>query len=291
VATALREQNWSAMIQARNLDARPGKGWGEEQRKDGNRSFLEWACVSLFYRYANQQALPLPPLPAYLHNLLIRSFDEAIPYVPYKEVLGEQWPPRDLWPMIGLAQHYGVNTRLLDWTRSPRVAAYFAATSGLSNWKKTGDDSCRIAVWRCMSSSLDGTAMFSPPRVKGGFDTKCRVFVVDVPYAGNPNLAAQSGRFTLTFVDKDHPTLKVDSPLDEVVSCVRQSLADDKLAPILFGDQDKPLFTKVTLPASQSAGLLSLLQNAGVDASRIFPGFAGCADAIREACLIKSEIQ
>ena len=51
-------------------------------------------------------------------EVLFRSF--------LKYAQPEQIPSDSFWGRLAIAQHYGLPTRLLDWTSAPRVAAHFA---------------------------------------------------------------------------------------------------------------------------------------------------------------------
>lgn len=60
----------------------------------------------------------------------------------------ETWLPEDLYEITGLAQHYGLPTRLLDWSKDIYVSLYFACLGAM---KEIMENKCinddNIVLW------------------------------------------------------------------------------------------------------------------------------------------------
>jgi len=119
--------------------------------------------------------------------------------------------------VLALAQHYGVPTRLLDWTETPYVAAFFAF-SGIAS-SPVPDH--RVAIW-CLDTTNN----------LWNEDTGIKLLSIPSPY--NERLRNQLGKFTL-----------LQSPFDTVEDHV------DKC------DQSGTALRKITLPATEARAALS----------------------------------
>ncbi|GEK71612.1 MULTISPECIES: FRG domain-containing protein [Halomonas] len=164
---------------------------------------------------------------------------------------GQTWPPYDFYPLLAAAQHHGVPTCLLDWSRRSYVAAYFAASSALADCP--GSD--QLAIW-----VLDTNQWW----------TWDGVGYIELPGATSVNLAAQDGVFTVSTREAHTRGELEATALEELVGMRGDSV------------DDPTVFWKLTLPQHQAPKLLALCAELGVKGSTMFPGYEGVAREIRD---------
>ena len=111
------------------------------------RGVLEnWGLETALERAARDWRVPANDLPE-IEKGLLREFKRAYP--PTENALAPD--DDDTLGWFALMQHHGAPTRLLDWTYSPFVAAFFALDALL----RRGDSRRRAAVWALSYKPLE----------------------------------------------------------------------------------------------------------------------------------------
>ena len=178
--------------------------------------------------------------------------------------------PVNDWEHLVSAQHHGVPTRLLDWTYSPLVAAFFATRT------EGGADESERAVWRLDWKSL---------HEKFGFPG-LSLLIKDLD-----DLFGKEGHFTPWTLmrqgaRRDFACLLEPPSLDQriVAQAAVFTLCSDKTQSFDAFLNDHGLaaaLTKYIIPAAEVGRLRDQLDLVGVDERRLFPDLDGVAAAIR----------
>ena len=232
-----------------------------------NRQQIERELKTLvaFIKAADRQGHAIPEDTQQLRSEL-KSLEEDLSF--FGRSMIREWPPSSLLSALALAQHYGVPTRLLDWSLDPYVATYFAAVNAATKSNEPGE----LAIWAV------ATNLFAVNEIVVGDKAavaKLPVQHVSTPWAGNANAKAQRAVF-LAYRQFD---IDPDAHFE-----IRSY--DDLLVKSLWpGLEEGPNLYCLTLPKSEAPMLLRHLAFQGYDGATIFPGLEGAAKSIMESYL------
>lgn len=248
------------------------------------RCLLEYRLIKEFYNRCNAHGLWLPSV----RGLQKHSMDEY-------DIInllqnGCKWLPFELWEITALAQHYGLPTRLLDWTTDLYVAAYFAAEGGLKDLSKPMFSSVEEQL-NAMHNAIRTKQVPHKQemnieiwalnkRVVYAFnESPIPLKIIQPRYFGNPNLQSQKGALTLWQIDispmPEDPKeflLADKTPLDQQIVKYLSTCKSEITKPILY---------RFTLPQKESVNLLMHLNKYGYSEASIFPGYRSIANEIK----------
>jgi hypothetical protein len=228
-------------------------------------------------------------------DITLREFRRRMhQYLPAQSI------PRDDLETLALMQHFGVPTRLLDVTRSPYIALYFAVRDVLKAtdaavWAFYCTNMRTVSLKRVFSAYPDlgkRIGRFYDPRLAfAQNELLAKLFMADAvfsdpdepqslthheivldvePFAMNPSLTVQQGLFLVS----GSPTKTFEDTLVSVLEEIE--------GPIRVTAGSEPSATKIVIPARLRAPLMRHLEKMGITAATMVGGLEGFAVSLRE---------
>lgn len=230
---------------------------------------VEYLCLRQFFVNADNNGLAVPG-----GELIRKNFNDdfAMTEIGFRST--EKWLPDDLHQLAALAQHYGIPTRLLDWSYDYFSAMYFAAEGALDNIGKED----KIVIWALNVRYIQD----SQPAIK-----RIPLVLVKPAYAQNPNINAQKGLLTYwegevkPWYENILGVQLVDrTPLDELLY--------NEVVRLEFKREGCKLLYKFKLPIAEAGKVLEALHQLKYSGATIYPGYDGITRFMNERSRLRN---
>ena len=199
---------------------------------------------------------------------LIREFKKGVKFYLKDEVM-----PTSLLEYFSLLQHFGAPSRLLDFTKSPYVAAYFA-------FEQANDENDKIAIWVVNKIILHQSAVsYFENRID--FSSESSKYAFDDQTFENVFLESKKGDFNCIF-----PTEPINQNrryhLQQSIFLVQGNQYEPFTNQFDFIKKNvlKKTFMKVTIPSIEKKKAIRDLIKMNINRATLFPGLDGFAKSL-----------
>ncbi|MBC1890886.1 FRG domain-containing protein [Listeria booriae] len=253
-----------------------------------NIQTYEYDALLKFYELGNKKGIPLP-----VSNILSELNYFGLPFSRAEYIIGDKWLPEDLFEISALAQHYGVPTRLIDWSHSFYTAIYFA----VSGYLKARDFSIENIVIYALNVKEVRWAIHNFDMMANGQKTdKFPLRFITPQNYLNENATRQTGLLT-TWVEDSKKSSYSRGSKEAVLyfsecydlesysfeKMLLHHLQDKKITALRgSGTEDPLLLFKFKIPSTIILSLYDYLIKMGYGADNLFDGYEGIIQRLQD---------
>jgi len=227
----------------------------------------ELYALKKFHDLADSRGINLPDVAIFRDNIL----SDHLSHTALSSI--NSWLPEELHEIAALAQHFGIPTRLIDWSLNLYSSLYFA-TSGVVN-KEPNEENDNLVLWALNYREIE----FSKETVN-----KYPFTFITPSYYRNENVLNQKGvltswKYPQNLSNSLEFNLINRTPFNELLA---NFVAASKIDLRRSDNSYTILMYKFTLPTSEAIKLYDILIKMGFGSESVYSGLDGVVKRMNE---------